>query len=224
MIGIGTGRVEGPMIRQIYKIRLRSIVLSSMAGTLLLSIAAAQETQTITVAGQQQMLVAPGTAAVGAKKPDVTIVEYFDYNCPYCKKLVPALQGLLAQDHKIAIVYKEWPILGEVSVYAARSALAAQWQGKYLVAHDALISGPRLAQNEQVDAVLQQAGVNMDSLTKDRTKHAAEIDALLARSEEEAHALTLKGTPGLVVGRQLVPGIADVAYLQKLVENSRREK
>src|ERR1035437_2325464 len=139
------------MIRQITKIRIRSVFLSSMAGTLLLSIAAAQETQTITVAGQQQMLAAPGTASVGGKKPDVTIVEYFDYNCPYCKKLVPALQGLLAQDHKIAIVYKEWPILGEVSVYAARSALAAQWQGKYLVAHDALISGPRLAQNEQVD-------------------------------------------------------------------------
>ncbi len=88
---------------------------------------------------------------MGARNPDVTIVEYFDYNCPYCKKQVPALQALLAQDPKMALVYKDWPILGPVSVYAASSALAAGWQGKYLVAHDALISGPRLARNEQVD-------------------------------------------------------------------------
>ena len=170
------------------------------------------------------MLAKPGTDPVGARKPDVTIVEYFDYNCPYCKKLVPALQALLAQDPKVAVLYKDWPILGEVSVYAASSALAAGWQGKYLVAHDALLRGPRLAQNDQVDAILQSAGVTMDILEKDRTRHAKEIAALLARNDEEAHALTLNGTPGLVVGRQLVPGIAEVSYLMQLVANSRRGK
>ena len=71
------------------------------------------------------MLANPGTDPVGARKPDVIIVEYFDYNCPYCKKLVPALHALLAQDPKIAVLYKEWPILGPVSEYAAASALAA---------------------------------------------------------------------------------------------------
>jgi protein-disulfide isomerase len=161
---------------------------------------------------------------VGARHPDVTIVEYFDYNCPYCKKLVPALQALLAQDPKIAILYKDWPILGDVSVYAASSALAAGWQGKYLLAHDALINGPRLARNDQVDSILQSAGVNMDTLKKDRANHAKEIAALLERNDEEAHALTLGGTPGLVVGRQLVPGMVDVNGLKRLVANSRRGK
>jgi protein-disulfide isomerase len=216
------GMMDGRMLRQISANRLIAALWWGLAGCLLFGAAAADDVQIVTLEGQKQMLAAPGTAAVGARKPDVTIVEYFDYNCPYCKKLVPALQQLVAEDPKLAIVYKEWPILGEVSVYAARSALAAQWQGKYLLAHDTLISGPRLAQHVQVDAMLQQAGINMDTLNKDLTRHAAQIDALLGRSEQEARALTLDGTPGLVIGRQLVPGIADVGYLRQLVANARK--
>ncbi len=185
---------------------------------------AAQDVALITRDGVRQMLANPGTEAVGARKPDVVLVEYFDYNCPYCKKLVPALRALLAQDPKIGLVYKDWPILGPVSEYAAASALAAGWQGKYLAAHEALIGGPRLAEDDQVDDILQHAGVNMDVLKKDRVGHAKEIAALLARNDEEANALTLKGTPGLVVGRQLVGGIADLSMLKQLVANARREK
>lgn len=204
---------------------MRFLLLSLMtSASLLLGVASAQDVAVITLAGQKEMLSQPGTEAVGARAPDVTIVEYFDYNCPYCKKQVPALQALLAKDPKIAVLYKDWPILGPVSVYAASSALAAGWQGKYLVAHDALISGPRLAQNDQVDKILQGVGVNMDSLKKDRTAHAKEIAALLARNDQEAHALTLEGTPGLVVGRQLVAGIADENYLKQLIAKSRTGK
>ena len=204
---------------------MRFLLLSLMtSASLLLGVASAQDVAVITLAGQKEMLSQPGTEAVGARAPDVTIVEYFDYNCPYCKKQVPALQALLAKDPKIAVLYKDWPILGPVSVYAASSALAAGWQGKYLVAHDALISGPRLAQNDQVDKILQGVGVNMDSLKKDRTAHAKEIAALLARNDQEAHALSLEGTPGLVVGRQLVAGIADENYLKQLIAKSRTGK
>jgi len=184
----------------------------------------AEDTQIVTLAGQKQMLANPGTDLVGARNPDVIIVEYFDYNCPYCKKLVPALQALVEQDPKVAILFKDWPILGTVSVYAASSALAAGWQGKYLAAHNALMSGPRLARDDQIDGVLQKAGVDIDALKKDRAGHAKEIAALLARNDAEAHALTLEGTPGLVVGRQLVPGIADLDTLKQLVANPRREK
>jgi protein-disulfide isomerase len=202
---------------------LRTLI-AVLGGALLLGAAAAQDIAIITAEGQKHMLANPGTEPVGAAKPDVTIVEYFDYNCPYCKKLVPALLALLAQDPKVAVVYKDWPILGPVSAYAASSALAAGWQGKYLVAHDALISGPRLSQNDQADSILQRAGVNMDTLKKDRVTHAKEIAQLLERNDEEAHALTLEGTPGLVIGRQLVPGIADLSTLKQLVANSRQAK
>src|SRR5262249_21244607 len=79
------------------------------------------------------------TPAAGAKSADVTIVEFFDYNCPFCKKTEPELQRLLQADPKVRVVYKEWPIFGDVSTYASQSALAANWQGKYVAAHDALI-------------------------------------------------------------------------------------
>jgi protein-disulfide isomerase len=201
------------------------ILSSLLACALLLTVAAAaQDVALITRDGVRQMLAMPGTETVGARRPDVIIVEYSDYNCPYCKKLVPALKALLAQDAKIGLVYKDWPILGPVSEYAAASALAAGWQGKYLVAHDALIGGPRLAQDDQVDDILQHVGVNMDVLKKDRIGHAKEIAALLGRNDDEAHALGLEGTPGLVVGRQLVAGIADLGTLRQLVANARREK
>jgi protein-disulfide isomerase len=93
-----------------------------------------------------------------------------------------------------------------------------------LVAHDALIGGPRLAQDDQVDDILRHAGVNMDALKKDRIGHAKEIAALLGRNDDEANAISLKGTPGVLVGRQLVGGIADLGMLKQLVANARREK
>jgi protein-disulfide isomerase len=212
------------MIRKLIKSTCLLMSLAVMAVECLPTIAAAQGIQLITVAGQKEMLADPGTDAVGAPNADVTIVEYFDYNCPYCKKLAPALRSLLAEDHKIAIVYKDWPILGDLSVYAARSALAARWQGKYLTAHDALMSGPRLAQNDQVDATFKRAGIDVDTLKKDRTSHAKDIDALLARNDAEAHALHLRGTPGIVIGRQLLPGIVDLNGLKQLVASSRQER
>jgi protein-disulfide isomerase len=199
-------------------------VLAVLALALFAEAASAQDVQLITRAGQKEMLRNPGTEPVGAHHADVTIVEYFDYNCPYCKKLVPALRGLLAQDRQVAVLYKDWPILGDVSVYAATAALAAGYQGKYLIAHDALMAGPRLASNDQVDELLKGAGVNVAVLNKDRTAHAKQIAALLERNDEEAHALSLEGTPGLVVGRQLLPGITDLDSLKRLVASSRKDK
>jgi len=186
-------------------------------------LSAAQEIQRITGAGQKEMLTDPGTDVVGAADADVTIVEFLDYNCPYCKRFAPTVQTLLAQDHKIAIVYKDWPILGDVSVYAAKAALAAGWQGKYLAAHDALLNGPRLTQNNQVDQTLSHAGINLSVLKKDQASHAKDIDALLARNDAEAHALHLRGTPGVVIGRELLPGIVELKDLKQLVADSRQD-
>src|SRR5258708_23241832 len=135
--------------------RFRFLLVRVLGCAVLRGVAWAGDVQIITRAGKKQMLAKPGTEVVGARNPDVTVVEYFDYNCPYCKKLVPALQALLADDPKIAILYKELPILGPVSVYVPSSALATGVQCKYLLAHDALIGGPPLAQSDQVDAILQ---------------------------------------------------------------------
>ena len=135
--------------------------------------------------------------AAGAKDADVTIVEFFDYNCPFCKKTAPELLKLLHVDPKVRILYKEWPIFGDVSEYAARSALAANWQGKFLTAHDALIGAAHdLDDNSQVDAVLKSVGVDLTQLARDRTAHATEITAILARNAQEASRARLPGNAG----------------------------
>jgi protein-disulfide isomerase len=164
----------------------------------------------------------PLMPAAGAKDADVTIVEFFDYNCPYCKETAPELVKLLHVDPKVRILYKEWPIFGDVSEYAARSALAANWQGKFLTAHDALIGAANdLDKNSQVDAILKSAGVDLTQLARDRTAHAAEITAILSRDAQEAAALGFKGTPGIVVGRQLLPRSLTVKELQQLTQTAR---
>jgi protein-disulfide isomerase len=164
----------------------------------------------------------PLMPAAGAQHPDVVIVEYMDYNCPYCRGMAPDLDRLLHADPRVQILYKEWPILGDTSVYAARSALAANWQGKYLLAHNALIGASRdLEHNSDVDAVLRAAGLDLRRLDADRRAHAHEIDALLARSARETQALGLQGTPGLLVGRHLLSSAQNLPQLQGLVAQSR---
>ncbi|HWS66581.1 MAG TPA: DsbA family protein [Steroidobacteraceae bacterium] len=200
------------------RFQLCLLAVFTIGGIATLATAAlSQELQEISRAGEKAILAKPGLQTAGARNPDLTIVEYFDYNCPFCKQVVPTFKQLLAEDKKLAIVYKDWPVLGESSVYAARCALAAGWQDKYLIAHDALLSGPRLRRNDQIEAILQGVGVDLDKLKKDLSAHAGEITALLARNDAEAHALDLDGTPGILVGRQLMPGGADVDFFRKLI-------
>lgn len=184
--------------------------------------AAAQEVQTISATGEQAILRKPVFEAAGAGHPDVVIVEYFDYNCGYCKKYAPTLRALLAKDGRLSVVYKDWPILGVVSMYAAQSALAAQWQGKYLAAHDALMGASHLSQTDQVDGILRTAGVDLEALRRDRALHAREIEDLLARDDSEAQALGLQGTPGILVGRQLIDGMTDMDGMRQLVAAARK--
>ena len=133
-VGERPGAFRGASLGVAFTIRCGMTIfrtlLSFLACALLIDAVAAQDVALITRDGVKQILANPGTGPVGAFKPDVVVVEYFDYNCPYCKKQVPTLKALLAQDPTIGIVYKDWPILGPVSQYAAASALAAGWQGK----------------------------------------------------------------------------------------------
>jgi len=200
------------------RFELSVLALLTIGGLALLPIGAfSQELQEISRAGEKAILAKPGLEMTGARNPDLTIVEYFDYNCPFCRQVVPTFKQLLAEDQKLAIVYKDWPVLGESSMYAARCALAAGWQDKYLIAHDALLAGGRLSRNDQIEAILQGAGVDLGRLKKDLAAHAGEIAALLARNDAEAHALDLDGTPGILVGRELMPGGADVDFFRKLI-------
>jgi protein-disulfide isomerase len=186
------------------------------------TVVGAQSPPSITAEAQKHILQEPGVPLFGSAAADLTVVEYFDYNCPFCKALAPAFHPFIDKDHAAAVLYKEWPVFGGVSVYAAQSALAANYQGKYLQAHDALMSAPRLGENRQVDAALNGAGVDMAQLKRDLAAHKASIDGLLRRNDAEARGLGLRGTPGVLVGRRIVPGISDLETLQSAVAASRR--
>jgi protein-disulfide isomerase len=184
--------------------------------------AGAQRASMVAVAAVKRILGEPGVPILGSANADVTVVEYFDYNCPFCRALAPVFRPLIEQDHAAGVLYKEWPIFGGVSIYAAQAALAANYQGKYLQAHAALMSAPRLEKNTQVDAALQGAAIDMVQLKKDLVAHGAAIEELLMRNDREARSLGLHGTPGILVGRRVVSGISNLQALQAAVALSRR--
>jgi len=200
---------------------LACIIILGMCG--LVARPAAGDAGTVKKSAEASILHDPGTPRAGATDPDVILVEYFDYNCSFCKQLNPVLTALLKSDSKVALVYKEWPILSETSKYAAQSALAAGWQGKYPAAHEALMRASHLASHMQIESLLQAAGIDLPTLQKDRAAHAAEIDALLKRNDSEAGALGIRGTPGLLVGRHVVDGVYDLGGLQQRVAAARSE-
>lgn len=203
----------------------RTLIASALLTlSLLTAPPAGAQVRAVTPAVAKALIAAPGTAVAGAAQGDVTVVEYLDYNCPYCRKMHAEIQGLLEADPKARVLYKQWPVFGPVSTYAARAVIAATWQGKYLAAHDGLItSSARLDSQDTVRRRLAGAGVDLARLDRDLATHKAEIDALLARSEEEAQLLQLQGTPALVVGTTFVPGGLPSAMLQRLVAQERGE-
>ena len=181
----------------------------------------AQQLPAIPAQTQKSILSEPGVPLLGSSSADVTVIEYFDYNCPFCKALAPVFHTFVEKDHASSVLFKEWPVFGGVSVYAAQLALAAQFQGKYLQAHDALMGAPRLGEKSQVDAALRGAGLDMSQLHRDLIAHRTAIQKLLKRNEAEARDLGFRGTPGVVVGRRVVSGISSLETLRAAVALSR---
>jgi protein-disulfide isomerase len=184
--------------------------------------AKSQELVRKTLVEKRSLLVGdPDTPAGGNAEGDVTIVEFFDYRCPYCKEVEPALERLLKEDKKLRIVYKEFPILGQASVYAARAALAARNQGKYDVLHRGLMAAKGQLDEATVASVATSVGIDMERLKRDMD--TPEIDKLLKRNYDLAEALDIQGTPAFVVGDRLAAGVADVDALKKLVAAARKK-
>jgi len=161
----------------------------------------------------------PGTPVGGNPKGDVTLVEFFDYRCPYCKQVQPRLKELLAGDHQLRIAYKEFPILGSVSVAAARAALAAHRQSKYEAFHDAMMAASGQITEDTVYQVADAVGLDVDRLKRDMS--SPPIDAVLKANRALAEALDITGTPGFVIGDQIVPGAIELSSLRDLVAGAR---
>ena len=182
--------------------------------------AARAQARAAVAARRQELYQSPDSSVGGNPAGDVTIVEFFDYRCPHCRRMVPVIKALLAEDRGVRLVYKEMPILGEESVLAARAALAARGQGKYAEAHERLMAEAGPITPATLVATLAGMGLDGDRLRADMD--APEIGALLARELALAQALGIDGTPAFVVGGELVVGAVDIGTLRGLVERARR--
>jgi protein-disulfide isomerase len=160
----------------------------------------------------------PAAPIAGNPKGDVVIVAFLDYNCPYCRRATPILDRLIAKDPNVKLVYKDWPILAPSSIVAAKVALAANYQGKYQAAHDALMAIKlRPATQDLIKQAVAKAGVDLKRLDKDLATHNNAISALLQRNNDQANALHLQGTPVFLVGPYQIFGALDEAKLKSLV-------
>jgi protein-disulfide isomerase len=166
----------------------------------------------------------PNSPVLGNPRGAVTVVEFFDYRCPYCRIMEPRLQELLAQNKSVRLVLKDWPIFGGMSVYAAQVAIAAGWQGKYAPVHDGLFALPRTMDRDAVRNVAREADVDLAQLDRDLSVRGAEIDRILGKTDAEARTLQLKGTPGFVIGHNVVPGALSLDDLEHLVAKAKDKK
>ena len=172
------------------------------------------------VARQDELLNDPASPVGGNPDGDVTLVEFFDYQCPYCKTIFPSIQELLAEDRKLRYVFKEIPILGRQSVFAARAALAAHRQGKYLEFHTALIPARGKLTETKVMRLAEKVGLDMDRLRRDMADRA--IGDMIRHNLELAVALGIDGTPAFIIGDTQIPGAVEIDTLKALIARARQ--
>jgi protein-disulfide isomerase len=170
---------------------------------------------------QQQKVISDNAEAIfrsplayvaGNPNGDVSVVEFFDYNCGFCRRALPDLVKLVDSDDKVRIVFKELPIFGEESEGAARVALAAGKQGKYFEMHQKLFSEPGKADKDKGLRVANELGLDIPQLEKDMEDPS--VQQALDEAKELAQKLGLQGTPLYLIGDRIVPGAPDDLYDQ----------
>jgi protein-disulfide isomerase len=181
-----------------------------------------EEQQRAALAANRKEIFEDASAPVlGAPTATVTLVEFFDYKCPYCKQMTVPMMRLLQADKDLRIVFKELPILGPDSVIAARAALAAQRQGKYKEMHEALMRARGAFDEAAVLRAANEAGLDLKKLKTDM--EAPELMQALERNRKLARELQITGTPAFIVGDRLVPGAVDPDTLAKLIVEARQK-
>jgi protein-disulfide isomerase len=184
-------------------------------------LAAEVENITRTIAERSEDILNDPAAPVGGNPSgDVTLVEFFDYNCQYCRRVAPTVVELEGDDPGLRLVYKEFPILGPGSQFAARAALASRRQGKYVPFHNALMQATGQVTEESVMDVARTVGLDPEQLMADMQDPA--LQEAIARNLRLAEALGITGTPSFIIGEEVVPGAVDLGTLQRLIAHARR--
>jgi protein-disulfide isomerase len=178
--------------------------------------------QRATLEAVKDSLVDPRDPVAGNPQGDVTIVEFFDTRCPYCRKLEPAMAELLVHDHGVRLVYKDLPILGPASVLGSKALLAAQNQGGYEKLRAAIMAAPPQTTKAMIQDAAQHLGLDWHRLEHDMDNPAiqARIDANLTL----ARTIGIEGTPALVIGGEMIPGAVEMADLTTAIAKARKAK
>jgi protein-disulfide isomerase len=169
------------------------------------------------------LFTSPRQVTLGNPQGDVTVVEFFDYNCGYCKRAMSDMLDLLKDDGKLKFVLKEFPVLGEGSVQAAQVAAAVRMQDKtgkkYLEFHQKLLGGRGQADKTRALAVAKEIGLDVAKIEKDMA--GDEVKATIEESFKLAEALGLNGTPSYVVGTDVVIGAVGANTLKEKINSAR---
>ena len=175
-----------------------------------------RERQKVALAAKQQELFHDPTSPVsGNLTGEITLVEFYDYRCGYCRKAASAVTALQKEDPRVRVVYKDFPILGEPSELAAKAALAAQAQGKHQVFHEALFASHADMTKDEILKIAASVGLDTTRLEADMAN--SEWQAVIEKNRTLAHELGISGTPGFIVGTELVPGALDLNGLKELI-------
>lgn len=183
--------------------------------------AESQAAQSKIVANRDALLRDSRDQILGNPQGDVTLVEFFDYRCGYCKQAQPNVLALVAADPKLRVVLKEFPILGPDSVIASRVAQAAIAQGKYDALHNALFAATGKLDSAKIFAIAGSVGLDETRLKTDM--QAAAIDKQIEDNHALAEKLGISGTPAFIVGDQLIPGALPLDELQKAIATARTQ-
>ncbi len=163
-----------------------------------------------------------GSPMAGNPNGDVVVVEFFDYNCGYCKKALPDIKKLIDEDKNVKVIFKELPILSDSSEMAARWALAADKQGKYWDYHVALMNftGPKT--KETLTALAKEAGLDAEKLAKDAESKA--VREMLEKTSALSRELGIRGTPAFIINDMLAPGYMGYDSMKEAVDAARAGK
>ncbi len=164
---------------------------------------------------QQDLLNDPSSPISGNLSGDLTLVEFYDYRCGYCKRAADAVTQLQKEDPRVRVIYKDFPILGEPSELAAKAALASKAQGKHQAFHEALLASNGDMTKESILAIAQKVGLDAKRLVADMAN--PEWQAVIEKNRALASQLGISGTPGFIVGTELVPGALDLKGLKDFI-------
>ena len=181
----------------------------------------AEEAAQKAVSDNYNALTAKNLPSAGVEDADVTIVEFFDYNCGYCKRAVPDINALLEKDKNVRVVFHELPILGPSSMMAAKWALAAHLQGKYFDFHVALMDHRGGKDEAILEKLAKDVGLDVKTMKKD--VGSKKVEDLLAETRRLADALGVTGTPAFIVDTNIFRGYLGPDGLQREVNKARAE-